>query len=88
MRLENLEATDEVRLIRVSGGQPTDVIGPVESFNSVATRVQQAWIEGVLHAEIELERQADVPPPNGCAGVFSGMRPSSCHGIPETSPTC
>ena len=69
IRLENLDATGEVRLVPISGGRPTEVLGPTEYFDPAPTREQrQAWIEeGMLHAEIVLDRWANV---SGCAGVF------------------
>ena len=62
VRLKHMDAADEVRLFSVSGGRPTAVVGPIESFDPAPTREQrQAWREeGTLHAESELERRAVV----------------------------
>ena len=62
MRLKHLDATEEVRLVPASSGRPAGVTGSIESFGPAPTREQrQAWLEeGALHAEIELERRANV----------------------------
>ena len=60
-----VELGGRIRLVPASGGRPTGVTGPIESFSPAPAREQrQAWPqEGALLAEIELGRRANVSVP-------------------------
>ena len=60
--LLNLETMRGVRMVPAAGGRPPGLTGTVESFKEAPTDAQRrAWIEeGVLHAELELERRGAI----------------------------
>ena len=68
IKLENLRAAQDVRLVPAAGGRPPGLVGEIAKFRAAPTAEQRkAWLdEGVLHAELELERRARAgEPPSG-----------------------
>ena len=60
IKLENLKAVQDVRLVPTTGGRPSGVTGEIARFASAPSAEQRKarLDEGVLHAELELERRA------------------------------
>ena len=60
IKLENLRAVQDVRLVPTSGGRPAGLVGEIVRFRTAPTNAERkAWLEeGVFHAELELERRA------------------------------
>ena len=99
IKLENLRAVQDVRLVPTAGGRPAGLTGDITKFAEAPSADQRKiWLdEGVLHAELELERRARSatnPPGGGVAaagaitcvlpagGVFAGGSWLCCESNP------